>query len=102
MSIATEMNYKNKEEAITGILKKYLVIKDNMLLSERLFVAKSVINWIFQNSKNPLIIKSHLEDVEKHINGELELSWKDGFIVRKKNKKETANENKKTEPKEKK
>jgi hypothetical protein len=102
MSIAIKMNYKNKEEAITAILKKYLVIQNNMLLSERLFVAKSIINWIFQNSKNPLIIKSYLEDVERHIKGDLELSWKDGIIVRKKNKKETTNENKKTESKEKK
>ena len=102
MSIAIKMDYKNKEEATTAILKKYLVIQDNMLLSERLFVAKSIINWIFQNSKNPLIIKSYLEDVERHIKGDLDLSWKDGIIVRKKNKKETTNENKKTESKEKK
>lgn len=96
MNIATEMNYKNKDEATTAILKKYLKKEDNMLLSERLFVAKSVINWIFDNTKHPMIIKSYIEDVERYIVGTLDLTWKDGVIVKKKTKKELTNENKKT------
>lgn len=96
MNIATEMDYKNKDEAITAILKKYLKKEDNMLLSERLFVAKSVINWIFDNTKHPMIIKSYIEDVERYIVGTLDLTWKDGVIVKKKTKKELTNENKKT------
>ena len=96
MITATEMNYKNKDEATAAILKKYLKKQDNMLLSHRLFVAKSVINWIFDNTKHPLIIKSYIEDVEKYIVGTLELSWKDGVIIKNKIKKEITNENKKT------
>jgi len=96
MIIATEMNYKNKDEVTIAILKKYLKKEGNMLLSQRLFVAKSVINWIFENSKHPLIIKSYIEDVERYIVGTLELSWKDGVIIKKKIKKENTNENKKT------
>jgi hypothetical protein len=84
MITATEMNYKNKDEATAAILKKYLKKQDNMLLSHRLFVAKSVINWIFDNTKHPLIIKSYIEDVEKYIVGTLELSWKDGVIIKNK------------------
>ena len=96
MITATEINYKNKDEATAAILKKYLKKQDNMLLSHRLFVAKSVINWIFDNTKHPLIIKSYIEDVEKYIVGTLELSWKDGVIIKNKIKKEITNENKKT------
>lgn len=92
MSAATKMNLKNKEEAISSMLKKYLKQKENLLLSERLFIAKSFINWIFDNTKHPQIIKTYVDDVEKFIIGEIDMTWKNGIITKKKIKKENLND----------
>lgn len=92
MSTAPKMNLKNKEEAILSMLKKYLKQKDNMFLSERLFVAKSFINWIFDNIKHPQIIKTYIDDVEKYITGDVDMGWKNGIIIKKKIKKENIND----------
>lgn len=92
MRTATKMNLKTKEEAISSMLKKYLKLEDNILLSERLFVAKSFINWIFDNTKHPQIIKTYVDDVEKYIIGEIDMTWKNGIITKKKIKKENLND----------
>jgi hypothetical protein len=95
MSMATMMDDKDKELLLKGILKKYLKKEDNIYLSERLFIAKSVLNWIFENSKHPNVINLYVKDLEKYLNGEMELKWIDGIIT-KKSKKENKNDNKKT------
>ena len=95
MSTATMMDDKDKELLLKGILKKYLKKEDNIYLSERLFIAKSVLNWIFENSKHPNVINLYVKDLEKYLNGEMELKWIDGIIT-KKSKKENKNDNKKT------
>jgi hypothetical protein len=64
-------------------------------LSERLFIAKSILNWIFENSKHPNVINLYMKDLEKYLNGEMELKWINGIIT-KKSKKEDKNDNKKT------
>lgn len=89
------MNYITKEQAIKEILKKYLIKNDNLFMTEKLFVAKSVINWIFDNIKNEPIKKVYFEDVEKYLKGDLELKWFNGLIIKNKSpKKEKQNENK--------
>lgn len=92
MSTAKKMNLKSKEEAISSMLKKYLKQQDNVLLSERLFLAKSFINWIFDNTKHPQIIKTYIDDVERFIIGEIDMAWKNGIITKKKLKKEILND----------
>lgn len=92
MSTATKMNLKTKEDAISSMLKKYLKQQENILLSERLFVAKSFINWIFDNTKHPQIIKTYIDDVEKFITGEIDMTWKNGIITKRKIKKENPND----------
>ena len=92
MSTAKKMNLKNKEDAISSMLKKYLKAQDNLLLSERLFIAKSFINWIFDNTKHPQIIKTYVDDVERYINGEIDMVWKNGIITKRKIKKENLND----------
>lgn len=95
MSTATMMDDKDKELLLKGIIKKYLKREDNIYLSERLFVAKSILNWIFENSKHPNVIKLYIKDLEKYLNGEMDLKWINGIIT-KKSKKEDKNDNKKT------
>lgn len=92
MSTATKMNLKTKEDAISSMLKKYLKQQDNILLSERLFVAKSFINWIFDNTKHPQIIKTYIHDVERFLAGEIDMTWNNGIITKRKIKKETPND----------
>ena len=91
MSTALMKYYKDKEEAIKYILRNFLVIENNIFLSERLFIAKSIINWIFQNSKNPQVIDMYMKDLELFLNGKLDLKWVDGIITK---KKETKNDHK--------
>lgn len=89
------MNYITKEQAIKAILKKHLATSENLFLSERLFVAKSVINWIFDNIKSEPVKKVYFEDVDKYLKGDLELKWFNGLIIKNKSlKKENKNENK--------
>lgn len=91
-------NYRDKSEAIKYILRKFLVIEENILLSERLFIAKSIINWIFSNSKNEYVIEMYMKDLESFLNGDLDLRWVDGIITK---KKESKNDNKKSKSTEK-
>jgi hypothetical protein len=95
MGTAIIMDDKDKDLLLKGIIKKYLKIEDNILLSERLFIAKSILNWIFENSKHPNVINLYMKDLEKYLNGEMELKWINGIIT-KKSKKEDKNDNKKT------
>jgi hypothetical protein len=95
MGMAITMDDKDKDLLLKGIVKKYLKIEDNILLSERLFIAKSILNWIFENSKHPNVINLYMKDLEKYLNGEMELKWINGIIT-KKFKKEDKNDNKKT------
>lgn len=83
--------YNDRSEAVKYILKKFLIIEDNILLSERLFIAKSIINWIFDNSKSEHVIDMYMKDLESYLKGELELRWINGIITK---KKENTNDNK--------
>jgi len=86
--------YSDRNEAIKHILKNFLVIEDNILLSERLFIAKSIINWIFDNSKNECVIDMYMKDLELFLKGKLDLRWVDGIITKKKETKNDSKESK--------
>lgn len=92
--------YSDRNEAIRHILKNFLVIEDNILLSERLFIAKSIINWIFDNSKNEYVIDMYMKDLELFLKGKLDLRWVDGIITKKKESKNDSKNTKTTEEKE--
>jgi len=78
--------FKDRQEATKHILRKFLTIEDNVLSSERLFIAKSIINWIFDNSKNPHVIDMYMKDLESFLKGDLELHWVDSIIKKKERK----------------
>lgn len=89
------MNYITKEQAIKTILKNHLSSSGNLFLSEKLFIAKSVINWIFDNVKSEPVKKVYFDDVDKYLKGDLDLKWFNGLIIKNKSpKKENKNENK--------
>lgn len=90
---------KNKNDAINYILKKYLKIQDNVLLSERLFIANSVLDWIYNTTKNQKVIDAYLNDLEEYLKGNLELRWVDGVVTKKESR--DKNDNKESEGQEK-
>ncbi len=93
-------HYRDRHEAIKYILKNFLVIENNILLSERLFIGKSIINWIFDNSKNPQVIDMYMKDLELFLNGKLDLKWINGIITKKKENKNDHKESKTTKKEE--
>lgn len=78
------VNNIKKEQVIKNILKNHLKKNDNLFLSNKLFIAKSAINWIFDNTKYPDIIKHYIKDVDKYLKGELDLFWSNGILIKKK------------------
>jgi len=64
MGYIKRMLYQNKEQAMRILIRNYLKIDNNLYISEKLFIAKSAINWIFNNGKNPDLIQHYMKDVE--------------------------------------
>jgi hypothetical protein len=85
------MDITSKEKTINFLIKKYLKIDNNIFISDRLFIAKSAVNWIFQNSKHPTTIKHYIEEVEKYLEGKHELKWSNGVLIKKKANKDEKN-----------
>jgi hypothetical protein len=75
------------QNEITKLIKDNLVIEENVYFSERLFVAYSVLRWIFKNYKDEQQTKFYIQEVERHLKKEITLYWEDDIIkVMKKNK----------------
>lgn len=74
------------QKDIEKIIKAFLIREGNLLNSERLFVAKSVLLWAAENSKTKEAYKSYLSEVERHLNGNITLYWEDGIIKVRKEK----------------
>lgn len=68
-------NFESKQNVIKYFIQKHLKVKGNMLHAEKLFVVNSILEWAFENSKNPQILKIYIEDLEKYIEGKIELNW---------------------------
>ena len=78
------MIYQNKEQAIRILLKNYLKKDNNLYISEKLFTAKSAINWIFDNGKQTELVQHYMKDVENFLKGEINLYWVNGILTKKK------------------
>lgn len=75
------MALETAEEAIKRIIIQRPIDKDeNLLHTGRVFVAASVIQWIYENTKTEDQILHYLSQVEKHLSGELEMYWESGSI----------------------
>lgn len=76
----TAMKLKQPEEIIKGIKLRYLTKLDNVYYLERFFVACSVVRWIYKTTDKTEEILSYLGQVERHMQGEIDLFWEDSVI----------------------
>lgn len=74
------------QKEIKKIIDSFIVKKDNLIIADRLFVAKSVLLWALENSKNQQVFKSYLYEIERHLNNEITLYWEDDTIKIRKEK----------------
>lgn len=72
------MKYKTKDQAIKYLIKKYARRKGNLVLSQKLFVANAILEWIYDKTDNPQVLKVYIDDLEKYIQGKIELEWTNG------------------------
>lgn len=74
------MNLKSPEDIIKAFTEKYLIINDNLIDVRRLFIAASVVRWIFNSTSRTEEILQYLGQVEKYLNGQIELYWQGDII----------------------
>jgi hypothetical protein len=74
------MHIKHPEEIINSLFKKYSTQEENIIHLERLFMAASVIRWVFRVTNKPEEIVQYMGQIEKYLKGELELYWEAGVI----------------------
>jgi hypothetical protein len=74
------MKLKKPEEIMLELRTRYLSKTDNVYHLERYFVACSVIRWIFGTTDKSEEILGYLAQVERHMNGEIDLFWDEGSI----------------------
>lgn len=76
----------NASRTIKKLIKDFAVRQDNVFYASRLFVANTVLGWIFNNHKDEKMIKHYVSLVEKHLIGEIDLYWDDGVVKVRKEK----------------
>jgi hypothetical protein len=77
---------QNAHKEIKKILDSYIKREENVIYAERLFIARAVLFWAAENSKDQRTFKSYLSELERHLNGEITLYWEDGKIKIRKEK----------------
>ena len=68
------------EKETKKILSKYLKNEDNLAHAERLFIARSVLVWVFENNKDQKAIKYYISEIEKFLKNEIILYWENGVV----------------------
>ena len=68
------------EKEVNKLLKKYLKRDENICHAEKLFVAKSVLLWVYENNKEAKAIKYYIGEIERYLSGDITLYWEDGTI----------------------
>lgn len=74
------MRLKNENEILDELIKKFSQKKDNVYYLNRLFVANTVIRWIFRETSQHEEILQYLMQVERFLKEEIDLYWKNGKI----------------------
>lgn len=82
------MVLKSEKDIINNIIKKYLVKENNLIKVNRLFVAVSVVRWVFSSTKDTEEILGYLTQLERFLDGEINLYWENSVIKVGRNKKE--------------
>lgn len=76
----TNMQLKNPEEIIKALRQRYTVREDNLTNLDKIFVAASIVRWVFANTKDTNEILQYLTQVERYMNNQINLYWSDGVI----------------------
>ena len=93
----------NKQKVREYILKKHLKTDGNLYLSDKLFIANAVLEWIFKNTKNEKVVEVFLKDIELYLEGKKELNWLEThvkWLEKQNNQKESRVNNDYKKPKE--
>jgi hypothetical protein len=69
-----------ESDSFKRIIKKFLVIKGNVLAVQEVFIAKRVIEWIMSATKDPKVVDSFMLDLERHLSGTMRLTWIEEII----------------------
>ena len=77
------MIYSSRKDTTKYIIKKYFKKSENVLFAEQLFIAHVIINWIFSATRNPGVVKSFMDDLEKYLNGDTQQNWIQAIIKKK-------------------
>jgi len=84
MASASKIDFKDKQQVRKHLIKNYLLIDNNIFVSNKLFIANSALNWIYDNTKNPEVVRHYVLDIYKYLKGEYELAWIKGILTKKK------------------
>ncbi len=80
MSNNSQMKIKQPEQIIKSMIEKYSKKQDNIVFIEKLFVANTIIKWIFEKPAKTEEILQYLSQVDRYLQGEIDLYWQDGVI----------------------
>lgn len=86
------MQLKSESQIIKDLTKKFLEKEENVYYLDRLFMANTVVRWVFRHANNQEEILQYLIQIDKYLNREINLSWKNGEI-KVERKKEAKHEN---------
>ncbi len=70
----------NPEKEVKKLLSEFLLMEENIFLSHRLFVAVSVLNWAVLKYADKNALQHYLDQVKKHLRGEITLYWEHGVV----------------------
>ena len=74
------MHLRDPEQIIFSLYHKYSTREDNLINAERLFIAASVVRWVFRTASRGDEILQYLLQVEKYLEGEINLYWEGDII----------------------
>lgn len=71
---------KQYEIAKKEILKNFLKQEDNVLLSQKLFIAISVLKWAFEQKAEKQVFSKYMSYIGKYLYSEVDLFWENGIV----------------------
>jgi hypothetical protein len=62
------------------LLKNMLKREDNIYHAEKMFVAMSVLRWVFEQKVTDDVRAKYFSQIDKYLANEIDLYWEDGII----------------------
>lgn len=70
----------NKQQVMKSIIDQYLKHQDNLYDARKLFMAATVVNWVFEQNAKKETFEKYMNFVFRYLNDEIDLFWEDGTI----------------------